>query len=160
MPELVVFLNKVDLLKEGDEELKELVEMEVRACSRGSSGPDYAGRSRTRGKPCIRLAFEVYPLAVVGVFPELAMQYPCMLLGDVEGGSSQERFYDAMLQLGVARCSRTFAASSLCIRFVLERLYQAPRCCFRASCLETSIHNLYVRPWDYMQSHSRTWEAP
>lgn len=32
MPELVVFLNKVDLLAEGDEELKELVEMEVSFC--------------------------------------------------------------------------------------------------------------------------------
>lgn len=30
MPELVVFLNKVDLLAKGDEDLKELVEMEVR----------------------------------------------------------------------------------------------------------------------------------
>lgn len=30
MPELVVFLNKVDLLSEGDAELQELVEMEVR----------------------------------------------------------------------------------------------------------------------------------
>lgn len=30
MPELVVFLNKVDLLGEGDAELQELVEMEVR----------------------------------------------------------------------------------------------------------------------------------
>lgn len=30
MPELVVFLNKVDLLSKADEDLKELVEMEVR----------------------------------------------------------------------------------------------------------------------------------
>lgn len=30
VPELVVFLNKVDLLAKGDEELQELVEMEVR----------------------------------------------------------------------------------------------------------------------------------
>lgn len=30
VPELVVFLNKVDLLGEGDAELQELVEMEVR----------------------------------------------------------------------------------------------------------------------------------
>ncbi|CAN0410544.1 unnamed protein product, partial [Scytosiphon promiscuus] len=29
VPELVVFLNKVDLLAKGDEELQELVEMEV-----------------------------------------------------------------------------------------------------------------------------------
>ena len=30
VPELVVFLNKVDLLSEGDAELQELVEMEIR----------------------------------------------------------------------------------------------------------------------------------
>lgn len=33
VPELVVFLNKIDLLAEGDAELKELVEMEVRCLS-------------------------------------------------------------------------------------------------------------------------------
>lgn len=32
VPELVVFLNKVDLLGSGDAELQELVEMEVRGC--------------------------------------------------------------------------------------------------------------------------------
>lgn len=45
VPELVVFLNKVDLLSEGDAELQELVEMEVRYKIVGWGGG--AGVTRT-----------------------------------------------------------------------------------------------------------------
>lgn len=51
MPELVVFLNKVDLLSEADAELQELVEMEVRwdfvVCV--SAWGDIEKRSEERG---------------------------------------------------------------------------------------------------------------
>lgn len=50
VPELVVFLNKVDLLSKGDEELQELVEMEVRDREHGSKCGDAWGLVSSRGR--------------------------------------------------------------------------------------------------------------